>query len=77
MILCVVCAKGHAHDFTIFKDSKLPIREGIEVCVDLGYLGINKILKNVSIPHKKPKGGALSSEQKAEKYREVQEKNSC
>jgi hypothetical protein len=66
MILCVVCAKGHVHDFTIFKESDLLIAEHIEVCVDLGYQGIKKLLKNVSIPDKKPKGGALTPTQKAE-----------
>lgn len=66
VILCVVCAKGSVHDFTIFKNSKLPINNDIEVCVDLGYQGIKNIVKQVSIPHKKPKGGSLSSTQKTE-----------
>jgi len=60
----VACAKGHVHDFTIFKESNLAIGEGVEVCVDLGYQGIAKILDNVSIPDKKPRGGALTVEQK-------------
>ncbi len=66
MILCVVCAKGHVHDFSIFKESNLIIGDDIEVCVDLGYQGIKGILKNVSIPDKKPKGGALTAAQKVE-----------
>ncbi len=66
MILCVICAKGHVHDFTIFKESNLVIGKQVEVSVDLGYQGIKKILKNVSILHKKPKGEALTAEQKAE-----------
>ena len=64
-ILCIVCAKGHTHDLTIFKESKLPIWKYTEVCVDLGYQGIQNILLNVSIPHKKPRGGVLTDEQKA------------
>ena len=64
MILCVVCRKGSVHDFKIFKDSKLNIGKHVKVCVDLGYQGINKILENISIPDKKPKGGELSKEQK-------------
>ena len=54
------------HDFTIFKNSKLPINADIEVCVDLGYQGIKKLVKLVSIPHKKPKGWVLSSTEKTE-----------
>ncbi len=32
--------------------------------MDLGYQGITKVLDNVSIPDKKPKGGSLTPEQK-------------
>ena len=72
MILCVVCAKGQVHDFKIFKESKLQIGEHVEVCVDLGYQGIKKLLLNVSIPDKKPKGGNLTPEQKKENKKKSQ-----
>ena len=62
----MVWAKGSVHDFKIFKESKLPIAQHVETCVDLGYQGIKKILPHVSIPHKKPKGGELTTEQKQE-----------
>ena len=63
-ILCVNLDKGSVHDFKIYKNSKIHIPDSLEVCVDLGYQGIDKIIKNVSIPDKKPKNGTLSQEQK-------------
>jgi len=72
MIVCVVCAKGNVHDFKIFKESKLQIGDHVKVCVDLGYQGIKKILGNVSIPDKKPKGGSLTHEQKQENKKKSQ-----
>lgn len=63
-ILDVKVDKGSVHDFTIFKNSRLDIANEIEVCVDLGYQGIDKYIKNISIPDKKPRKGVLTAEQK-------------
>lgn len=63
-ILCVNLDKGSVHDFKIFKKSKLDISDSLEVCVDLGYQGIEKLIKNASIPDKKPKNGTLTQDQK-------------
>jgi len=63
-ILDVKVDKGSVHDFTIFKNSRLDIANEIEVCVDLGYQGIDKYVKNISIPDKKPRKGILTTEQK-------------
>ena len=63
-ILCVNLDKGSVHDFKIYKNSKIHVPDSLEVCVDLGYQGIDKIIKNASIPDKKPKNGTLSQEQK-------------
>jgi hypothetical protein len=63
-ILDVKVDKGSVHDFTIFKNSRLDIANEIEVCVDLGYQGIDKYVKNISIPDKKPRKGVLTAEQK-------------
>ena len=38
----------------------------IAIEVDLGFLGIDKQYDNIHIPHKKPKGGELTAEQKTE-----------
>lgn len=63
-ILCVNLDKGSVHDFKIFKNSQLDIPDSLEVCVDLGYQGIDKVIKNVSIPDKKPRNGTLTQDQK-------------
>ena len=65
-MLSVVCNKGHVHDFKIFEESQLSIPDEVQKRVDLGYQGIQKLHNNVAIPHKKPKGGSLSAEQKKE-----------
>ena len=50
-ILTVVTDKGSKHDFKIFKESKTVIPDSTVVRVDLGYKGIEKLHKNVLIPH--------------------------
>ena len=56
---------GKVHDFTIYKGKKNRHRfPGVPEKADGGYQGIHKIKKHAEIPHKKPKGGQLSPEQK-------------
>jgi len=38
--------------------------EEIETQTDTGFIGIEKVHKNSLLPHKKPKGGQLTKEQK-------------
>ncbi|MBO6177840.1 MAG: IS5/IS1182 family transposase, partial [Selenomonadaceae bacterium] len=54
-ILCVFFAKGHEHDFTMFKDSRLPLMVETTVIIDKGYQGITKIHANSLIPFKTKK----------------------
>jgi hypothetical protein len=65
-IICVVFCNGRKHDFRFFKESALHIREEIEAQTDTGFIGIKKLHKNSVLPHKKPKGGELTKEQKRE-----------
>ncbi len=65
-IITTAFGKGRRHDFHLFKESKTPIGQAIHLMVDKGYQGINRHHANSSIPHKKPKGGQLSPEQKEE-----------
>jgi hypothetical protein len=62
-------AAGHQHDYTLFKESAFPDHVPEAVCcwVDLGFQGMATAYPglNVVIPDKKPKGGALTDEQKA------------
>ena len=64
IILKVDCAKGHVHDYSLFKSSKLKLNKSVRLLADLGYLGINKLLKNAIIPYKASKKQPLTDEQK-------------
>jgi len=44
----------------------LLINTKTKILADTGYLGINNILKNVEIPHKKQKGKDLTKKEKKE-----------
>ena len=57
-------ARGHVHDFRIFKECGIYIPERIKVLADTWYLGINKIHKNSRIPHKSSKNYPLTYEDK-------------
>ncbi|MEH1906852.1 IS5 family transposase [Nostoc sp.] len=63
-IICTAHGKGREHDFRIFKNSKVRLRENIECFGDKGYQGIQKMHSNSRIPKKKPRGGKLSYEDK-------------
>ncbi|MEH1844714.1 MAG: IS5 family transposase [Nostoc sp.] len=63
-IICTAHGKGREHDFRIFKNSQLQLREDIECLGDKGYQGIQKIHNNSRIPTKKPRGGKLTHEDK-------------
>ena len=54
-ILSMHTGKGSQHDFKLFKNSKIAISKDTKKRVDLGYKGIEKMHKNVIIPHKKSK----------------------
>ena len=59
-------SRGKDHDFSLFKRSKLAILSKIEVMVDLGYLGIEKMHKNSVIPKKKSKNYKLTDVDKTD-----------
>jgi hypothetical protein len=42
------------------------IPDEICIAVDLGFLGLQKEYDNIAIPHKRPRGGCLTDEQKQE-----------
>jgi IS5 family transposase len=63
-IICTSFGKGRRHDFRVFKESKTRIEEQIEVLVDKGYQGIQKLHGKSKIPHRKPRGRELTTEQK-------------
>jgi IS5 family transposase len=50
----------------LFKESNVKISKETKLIADTGYQGINKIIKNSEIPHKKPKNKELTKDQKKE-----------
>ena len=69
-IIQISCAKGTKHDFKIFKESKVWEQEeirNVEWLADCGYLGIDKMVPNSTIPTKKPKKSKKNSEPKLTK----------
>lgn len=63
---CQVELEGKKADITLFKQTKLDIHPKIKLKADLAYQGIEKIHINSQIPHKKPKKGELTENQKKE-----------
>jgi hypothetical protein len=64
-VICVYEAKGSVHDFEIFKQSGIHVLDDILLVGDKGFQGICDLHAFSLIPHKKPKGGTLTAEQKA------------
>jgi len=64
-ILSISISKGKAHDFKLFKDSKLHFSSKTEVLADKGYLGISTLHPNSTTPVKKSKSHKLSAAEKA------------
>jgi IS5 family transposase len=63
-VICTEVGKGRRHDFHIFKKSKLKVVEGLTILADRGYQGIHRYHQQSIIPHKKPRKGKLTKEQK-------------
>lgn len=53
------------------------IPDEIPIQADLGFFGLQNEVVNVELPHKKPRGGALSDEQKAENRALASERVVC
>lgn len=59
-IICTAHGKGREHDFRIFKNSKVRLREEIKILGDRGYQGILWLHFNSQTPQKKTRGNDLS-----------------
>ncbi len=53
------------------------IPDGVKIQGDLGFLGLQNKFVNIEIPHKKPKGGELSAQQKEENLELARERVVC
>lgn len=68
---------GSVHDYKLFKHQKLSKNlDGFEIDVDLGYQGIEDYCpkSKINMPHKKPKNGELTAEQKLENKKKSSER---
>ena len=69
-IICTAHAEGSKHDFKLYEDSVgSAVSDDIKLRGDSGYQGILRLHKNSETPKKKPKGGELTAEEKAENRR--------
>jgi len=69
-IICTAFAEGSVHDFKLYGDSiGCAVAEEILIQGDSGFQGILKLHQNSETPKKKPKGGELTAEEKAENRR--------
>jgi hypothetical protein len=57
---------GSRHDKRIVDETPYPLPKGSELLQDLGFLGFTLEGVNVQMPTRKPRGGELTAEQKAE-----------
>ena len=58
--------EGSCHDKRVADQTAYPLPEGSELLQDLGFVGFTLEGVEITMPHKKPRGGELSAEQKAE-----------
>lgn len=63
-IICTSFTNGKKHDFRLFKDSGVHINPAIKALTDTGYLGLQKIHLNTSMPKKKSKKHPLTKADK-------------
>jgi len=65
-VICVFFCNGKKHDFKLFTESEMRMWKETLVETDTGFVGIKKLHQNSVLPHKKPKSGQLTKEQKRE-----------
>lgn len=65
-IICTYFGKGRQHDFKLFLASGIQFHPQMQSLQDKGYQGIQKLHHNSRLPNKKPRGGQLTTQQKAE-----------
>ena len=63
-MLCTAHGRGPVHDFALYKQSKVEVHGSLELLADSGYQGLSKLHEKSRTPHKKPRKGELSGEQK-------------
>jgi IS5 family transposase len=65
-IIAIYQDKGSAHDFSIFKRSKITLHELLVLLADSGFQGIEAFHRASWIPFKRSKNNPLTNDQKNE-----------
>lgn len=65
-IICTFFGKGRRHDFKLFQASGVHFHPETESLQDKGYQGLQKLHARSRLPKKKPRGGQLSPQDKAD-----------
>jgi hypothetical protein len=65
-VICLFFGHGSCHDFKLLQASGIHFHSDTKSLQDKGYQVIQKLHANSRLPHKKPKGGRLSPEAKAD-----------
>lgn len=63
-IICTAFCNGKRHDYRLLKESRTFIHPKINVLVDTGYQGLQKVHKRTALPKKRSKRSPLSKEDK-------------
>jgi len=76
-IICTAQDKGRRHDFRLFRQSKTRLHPDTKAVTDTGYLGLNKIHANTSMPKKRSKKNPLTKDDKDSNRRLSKERVPC
>ena len=63
-VICTAFSNGKKHDFKLFKESRFVVQDRVQLIVDSGYQGLQKIHSNTLLPKKKRKNKPLTKEDK-------------
>ena len=67
-IICTTVGKGRRHDFHLFKNSKVRVKETTKLLADSGYQGIKKLHEQSELPKKNTKKNPLTKEDKKQNH---------
>jgi IS5 family transposase len=65
-VICVAVCQGRVHDLKLLKQSRTRFAAKVKVSADKGYQGIKRVHAESETPHKKPRGGMLTRQQRSE-----------
>jgi hypothetical protein len=63
-IICLRHGQGRRHDFRLLKESGVRLHKDIQVLVDTGYLGLQKLHAKTTMPKKRSKKNPLTKTDK-------------